>query len=135
MKLTVYHDGQYWVGVLEELVGKKLRAVRYLFGSEPYDYDVLSFVNKQMLSYISQANANIEVKVPVRPSNPKRLEREAAKETSKVGISTFAQEAIKKDYATRKSGQLIVSKQRRKELDMHKRVIKIQKAKEKKRGH
>jgi len=135
MKLTVYHDGQYWVGILEELVDEKLKAVRYLFGTEPYDWDVLNFVNKRMLSFISRANTTIKVKVPVRLSNPKRLAREAAKEIHKNGISTFAQDAIKKDYELHKVKQAVISKQQRQELEIYKRTIKTQKAKEKKRGH
>ncbi len=39
MKLTVYHDGQFWVGVVEEVVNGKLKAGRYLFGSEPKDQE------------------------------------------------------------------------------------------------
>ncbi|MBP2652190.1 MAG: hypothetical protein H6Q74_3015 [Firmicutes bacterium] len=55
MKLTVFYDGQFWVGVLEEVIDEKLKAVRYVFGSEPYDWDVMNFVNQRMLSWISRA--------------------------------------------------------------------------------
>lgn len=135
MKLTVYYNGQYWLGILEELAAGKLKATRYIFGAEPYDVDVLHFVNKKMLSLINEANANIDVKVPVRPANPKRLAREVAKEIRKVGVSTFAQAAIQNDYETRKVERKEISKQRRKEIAMYKREIKVRKAKAKKRGH
>lgn len=32
MKLTVYYDGQFWVGVIEVVNDGKLRAIRHLFG-------------------------------------------------------------------------------------------------------
>ena len=44
MKLTVFHDGQYWVGVLEEQFQGKLRAAKYMFGGEPKDEEILQFV-------------------------------------------------------------------------------------------
>lgn len=83
MKLTVYYDGQFWVGVLEELDGGRLKAVRHIFGSEPYDWDIMNFINKQMLSCLEKANANVEVAAPIRPANPKKLAREVAKEAKK----------------------------------------------------
>ncbi|MBP2642998.1 MAG: hypothetical protein H6Q67_885 [Firmicutes bacterium] len=135
MKLTVYHDGQFWVGVLEEAADGKLRAARYIFGSEPYDWDVMKFVKLHMLSCLDAANANVETKIPIRPSNPKRLARQVAKEVKIAGVSTFAQEAIKKDFELRKSNRQELSKQLRHDLANYKRTLKVQKKKEKKRGH
>jgi hypothetical protein len=40
MKLTIYHDGQYWVGVVEEQDQGKLKAARYIFGTEPKDEEI-----------------------------------------------------------------------------------------------
>lgn len=42
--LTVFHDGQFWVGVVEHIEGKKLGAARIVFGAEPSDEEVLRFV-------------------------------------------------------------------------------------------
>jgi len=135
MKLTVFYDGQFWVGVLEEVIDEKLKAVRYVFGSEPYDWDVMNFVNQRMLSWISRAGNSIDVKMTVRPLNPKRLAREAAKEVKRVGVSTFAQEAIKKDREALKIEHKVISKQLRLVLEKSKRDKKVHKNKEKKRGH
>ena len=44
MKLTVYHDGQYFVGMIEREENGKLYAVRHIFGTEPSDEEVLLFV-------------------------------------------------------------------------------------------
>jgi len=135
MKLTVFYDGQFWVGVLEEVIDEKLKAVRYVFGSEPYDWDVMNFVNQRMLSCISRAGKSIDVKIPVRPSNPKKLAREAAREVQRVGISTFAQEAIKKEHEALKLEHKVISKQLRQDFEKSKRDKRVQKTKEKKRGH
>lgn len=135
MKLTVFYDGQFWVGVVEELIDGKLKAVRYVFGPEPYDWDVMKFVNHKMLLCISRTSNSVDVKIPVRPSNPKRLAREAAKEMKQIGISTFAQDAIKKEREALKNEHKIVLKRLSQEVEKYKREKKEEKNKKKKRGH
>ena len=39
-KLTVYFDEPFWVGVFEELDGKRLSVCRVVFGSEPTDAEI-----------------------------------------------------------------------------------------------
>lgn len=55
MKLTIYYDGQFWVGVVEVVDNGKLRAFRHLFGKEPRDSEVLEFVHNQLLNMLAQA--------------------------------------------------------------------------------
>ncbi len=59
MKLTIYHDGQFWVGVAEQAIDGKVRAVQHIFGPEPHDEEVLKFVNQQLFQLFNQANAII----------------------------------------------------------------------------
>ena len=43
--LTVYHDGQFWVGVCERAEGGRYGACRVVFGAaEPTDPEILAFV-------------------------------------------------------------------------------------------
>ncbi|MBP2652189.1 MAG: hypothetical protein H6Q74_3014 [Firmicutes bacterium] len=53
----------------------------------------------------------------------------------RVGVSTFAQEAIKKDREALKIEHKVISKQLRLVLEKSKRDKKVHKNKEKKRGH
>lgn len=55
MKLTIYYDGQFWIGVVEVVDNGKLRAFRHLFGKEPRDSEVLEFVHNQLLNMLAQA--------------------------------------------------------------------------------
>ncbi|MEK4180200.1 DUF2992 family protein [Aeribacillus sp. FSL K6-1121] len=55
MKLTVFYDGQFWIGVVEQKEGEALKAVRYVFRPEPKDDEVLTFANGPMLSFIVTA--------------------------------------------------------------------------------
>lgn len=42
--LTVYHDGQFWVGLAEHVEGGRHGAARIVFGAEPSDEEILRFV-------------------------------------------------------------------------------------------
>jgi hypothetical protein len=135
VKLTVFHDGQFWVGVVEEVVNGKLRAGRYLFGSEPKDQEVLEFVNTKLLEFMSGLSEHLSVeKRQPRKINPKRLARQAAREMKANGVSTYAQAALQLEYEKRKKEKQILSKARREELKEYKRELKRKKAKEKHRG-
>ncbi|MEW6624901.1 MAG: DUF2992 family protein [Bacillota bacterium] len=50
MKLTVYHDGQFWIGVAEQIIDGKIKAIRHIFGAEPQDEEILNFVNNELLA-------------------------------------------------------------------------------------
>ena len=42
--LTVYHDGQFWVGLAEHVEDDRYGAARIVFGAEPSDEEILRFV-------------------------------------------------------------------------------------------
>lgn len=135
MKLTVYHDGQYFVGMIEREQNGKLYAVRHIFGAEPSDEEVLLFVNDALLPYFDHfAKCGVEIKQQKRPKNVKRRIRQAAREL-KASKFTKAQEAIQLSYEAHKQEKQVQSKEMR-EIEKHrKRAIKVQKAKQKHRGH
>ncbi|MBA9039937.1 hypothetical protein HNP21_003044 [Bacillus aryabhattai] len=136
MSLTIYHDGQFWVGIIEVVEDGKLRAFRYVFGTEPKDTEILDFINYRLLEVINQSvHAGLDVKIKSNKKvNPKRLQRQVAKEINNVGISTKAQEAVKKEYEEKKKSRKKKAKQYREELKEQKYFIKKQKAKAKHKG-
>ena len=75
--LTVYHDGQFWVGLAEHVEGGRYDVARIVFGAEPSDEEILRFVASEWekLSFFGDdpAKANEPAK------DPKRRAREAAK--------------------------------------------------------
>ena len=75
--LTVFHDGQFWVGLAERVEGGRYGAARIVFGAEPSDEEILRFVASEWekLSFFGDdpAKANEPAK------DPKRRAREAAK--------------------------------------------------------
>jgi len=135
VKLTVFYDGQFWVGVVEEIVDGKLKAGKYLFGSEPKDQEVFALVNTTLLDFMNglSEQLSVENREP-KKMNPKRLARQVAREMKASGVSTFAQAALQLEYEKRKKEKQIVRRDRREELKEYKREIKLKKAKEKHRG-
>lgn len=136
LKLTIYYDGQFYVGIVETVEENTLRAYRYIFGQEPKDQDVLEFVNRNLLSLINrseQSGISISENIQKR-INPKKLQRMVSKEINKVGISTKAHQAIQEGYNLRKKEKLIKTKQHRDEQKQYKREMKVLKAKNKRKG-
>jgi len=135
MKLTIYHNGQFWVGVIEECVDSKLTAMRFVFGTEPHDADVLDFLDRTILTLLTKPSKAVTVKTVVeRAVNPKRLARIAAKEINTHGISTKAQEALRVQLEGNKKERQITSRQMKEAAQAKKREIAIHKAKQKHRG-
>ncbi|NEU26715.1 YjdF family protein [Paenibacillus ottowii] len=135
MKLTVYHDGQYWVGVVEEQDQGKLKAARYIFGTEPKDEQILQFIREEMGELISRLSQEVAIKSSETKANPKRLARQAACELRRKGVSSYAQEALKLEYEKRKLEKQAYSKQQKESTKARIRELKEKKAKEKHRGH
>ncbi|HDR7825435.1 TPA: YjdF family protein [Bacillus anthracis] len=135
MDLTVYHDGQFFVGIITCKEKGKLYGARYIFGTEHSDEEVLIFVNGSMLAYFQHfAKCGVEVQEKQRPKNIKRIIRQAAKEVN-VNRFTKAQEAISLSYELHKQEKKVQSKEKRETEKQRRRLIKVQKAKQKHRGH
>ncbi|KLU62456.1 hypothetical protein CEB3_c11900 [Peptococcaceae bacterium CEB3] len=135
MKLTVYYDDQFWVGVVEERVQTGLTVARHVFGSEPHDSDVLWFVNHVMLDLLTGSKPlTYDARPKVRPVNPKRLARQVSKEMRVQGVSTLSQQAIKENLKSLKKERHVQARLERDELARKKRAIVTSKAKAKHRG-
>ena len=135
MKLTVYHDGQFWVGIVEVIEDRKLKAGRYVFGPEPKDSEILDFVNRFILKLRDSISQSVPTDTATRVKvNPKRLARQVSREVQNKGISTRAQYAIKLEHESRKKERQVFSRERREEEKERKREIARRKAKEKHRG-
>ena len=57
--LTVYHDGQFWVGLAEHVEGGRYGVARIVFGAEPSDEEILRFVvNKWAAPYLPSSTCS-----------------------------------------------------------------------------
>lgn len=135
MKLTFFYDGQFWIGVVEQKEGEALKAVRYVFRPEPKDDEVLAFANGPMLSLLHKCRTTTAVPLEMKKrKNPKRLQREAAKEMKTRPLSTYAQTALQLELEHRKKERKVLRKELREALIKRKRELKRLKAKAKHRG-
>ncbi|MCY7484911.1 MULTISPECIES: YjdF family protein [Paenibacillus] len=135
MKLTVFFEGPFWIGIVEDTVHGRLKACRHVFGAEPKDAEVLEFVEVFMMPLIERVTQTaVGAQEQLRRINPKRLARRAAMEMKQRGISTQSQEALRLDYESRKKERTCRSREEREALQEKKRSIRIQKRKEKHRG-
>ena len=136
MYLTVYFDGQFWIGLVACAGTDRLRAARHIFGAEPSEVEVLNFVQHDLLDVASRATVSVEIEASVKSiHNPKRAAREAAKIMRQPALSTKAQAALKLQYEQNKhEAQRRTKADRAAELD-RKREIAREKARQRHRGH
>lgn len=135
MFLTIYFDGQFWIGLIECVNGAQLRAVRHVFGAEPSDIEVLEFVQQHLLEVAARATAEVEIEHKVKGiHNPKRAAREAAKIMHQPIVSTKSQEALKLQHEQNKQEHHERTKADRAAEEKRRREIKRKKAQQKHRG-
>ncbi len=90
--LTVYHDGQFWVGLAEHVEDGTYGVTRIVFGPEPSDEEILQFVVSRWEKLQFFGNKPTEARKPAK--NPKRRVREAAKTLKQPAMSTKAQQVL-----------------------------------------
>lgn len=131
--LTVYHDGQFWVGMAEHVEDGRYGVVRIVFGAEPSDEEILQFVVGKWAKLSFFGHDSTEASKPAK--NPKRRAREAAKALKRPAVSTKAQQALSNHRETMKRESAHARSQRRAdETDARFEQRKL-KRKQKHRGH
>lgn len=132
--LTVYFDGQFFIGLFERTNRKKLSVARYIFGGEPTDAEVYETVLNKLFSLKFGPSVCVTRKNVTR-KNPKVMLRKIKSAVSKNGIGTKAQQAVKAQIEQGKTERKVLLKRRR-ESEQEKRFEQRQsKKKEKHKGH
>ena len=131
--LTVYHDGQFWVGLVEHVEDERYSVARIVFGAEPSDEEILRFVASKWEKLAFYGDEATETKKPAK--NPKRRAREAAKALKQPAMSTKAQQTLVNQRETMKRESAQARRQRRAdEADVRFEQRKL-KRKQQHRGH
>lgn len=134
IKLTVFFDGTFWIGVFERTYEDSYEISRVVFRAEPKDYEVDDFLLRNFYN-LRFSNSLTADGTEERKINPKRLQREIRKETQSKGIGTKAQNALKLQYETYKKEKKAATKE--KEEYEKERQFKLRQEKKRKRhkGH
>lgn len=64
--LTVYHDGQFWVGLAEHVEDGRYGVARIVFGAEPSDEEILRFVTSKWAKLAFFGDDPAKVNEPAR---------------------------------------------------------------------
>ncbi|HIQ80951.1 MAG TPA: YjdF family protein [Candidatus Scatavimonas merdigallinarum] len=131
-KLTVYFENPFWVGVFERIEDEKLSVCKVTFGAEPKDYEVLEFVVKNYSQL--KFSPSVDVKVRKEAKNPKRIQREARKQSAQSGIGTKSQQALQQQREENKLIRKAISRRKREAEKQRQYDLKQQKRKEKHKG-
>ena len=131
--LTVYHDGQFWVGLAEHVEGGRYGVARIVFGAEPSDEEILQFVVDRWEKLSFFGGEPTEASKPAK--NPKRRSREAAKALKQPAMGTKAQQALANQRETMKRESAQARSQRRADEAEARFEQRKLKRKQKHRGH
>ncbi len=133
-RLTVFYDGQFWVGVFEREEHGQLQALRMVFGPEPREEELYSWILTEYYRLQFGKPLSVEEK-PRDRVNPKRRQREAHQEMLSQGVGTKAQAAVRLAYEAAKETRHTQRTQDRRAEEQRKFELKQEKRKEKHRGH
>ena len=131
--LTVYHDGQFWVGLAERVEDGTYGVARIVFGAEPSDEEIRKFVTSKWEKFSFCGGEPAEASKPVK--NPKRRAREAAKALKQPAMSTKAQQALASQREAMKRESVRAKSQRRADEAEARFGQRKLKRKQKHRGH
>ena len=133
IKLTVYFEDPFWVGVLERVEGEMLSVCKITFGAEPRDYEVAAFLREHYYKLRFSPGITVESKA-AEHKNPKRVQRAARRETLKQGVGTKSQQAMKLLQEENKRARKVRSREEKIAEDERLWEMKRVRKKEKKRG-
>ena len=133
IKLTVFFDDPFWVGVFERTDGGKLSVCKVTFGAEPKDYEVWEYVLRHYHGL--KFSPSVEAGTRQRADNPKRRQREAGKQMERSGVGTKSQQALQMQLEQNKRERKVKSREQRLAEAERQFALKQQKKREKHKGH
>ena len=131
--LTVYHDGQFWVGLAEHVESGRYGVARIVFGAEPSDEEILRFVTSEWEKLSFFGDKATETSKPAK--NPKRRAREASRALKQPAMGTKAQQALANQRETMKRESIRARSRRRADEAETRFEQRKLKRKQKHRGH
>lgn len=135
MKLTIYFDGSFWCGLVEEDSNNHYQAIRYVFGPEPKDSEVLDFIAKRLPQLLEQSGSVISKQKAEKKMSPKRMQRLINREKRQPVVSTKAQMAMSELRDQAKVERKTLNRRKKAELADARFQQRQEKKREKHRGH
>jgi hypothetical protein len=133
-KLTVFYDPPYWVGIFERIEIDQYQTIRFVFGSEPTEPELLSFALTRF-SALKFSKPVLYDPTDQHYINYKRRMRKIRNQMKEPHKSTHAQEILQQEYETRAVERKKNSKEDRLKENEHKYQLRKARQAEKHRGH
>lgn len=130
--LTVFFEDPFWVGVVERVWDGRLMASKIMFGAEPKDCEVLTYIRDRYACLTGGPEVEAETRRKV--GNPKRRQRKAGKQLDRRGIGTKAQLALQRQHESMKMAKETAGKERREAERQRRFDLRQQKRKERHKG-
>ncbi|MBN1680737.1 MAG: YjdF family protein [Anaerolineae bacterium] len=135
MQFTIYFDPPFWVGVLEDERDGQLYAARHVFGAEPNNQQVYTFVLHELDTLCCQMTVGVPAETHMhRRVNPKRQQREARRAVERQGITSKAHEVMRVQREQNKKTRKEVSRAQRETERERTYQTRREKARKKHRG-
>ena len=131
--LTVYYDGQFWVGTFERVENGKLSACRIVFGAEPSNEEIQQYICERW-NDLRFTEPIVADEPPQVAANPKRRQREAARELAQRGPSTKAQQAFAEEREAQAQQHKADAREQREQEKQRQFELRQEKRKQKHRG-
>ena len=134
VKLTVFFDDPFWVGVFESADGETLKVAKVTFGTEPKDGEIYDFLLKNY-NRLQFSQPIRDEKAPEKRINPKRMQREIHRQLEHQTLGTKAQQALKAEQENKKIIRKAFNRQKTEEEKQRQFELRQEKKKQKHRGH
>lgn len=133
VKLTVFFENPFWVGVFEHVENNFLVASKVTFGAEPKGYEVLDYIIKNYYSLVF--SPAVETKIKKDKTNPKKAQRDVRKQMQVSGIGTKSQLALKSQYEQNKKESKVRRREEKEAEELKRFLLKQYKKRKKHKGH
>ncbi len=133
---TIFHDGQYWVGMMEENNRSSIKAFKKIFGVRPSDKEILDFINSEFFAFFKKMECSLKIDFSKKLSkNPKKRIKQINKEKKSTAHLSKAFVTVKLDQEKRKARKKDSYKENKKISERKKYERKLETRREKHRGH
>lgn len=134
VKLTVFFDDPFWVGVFESTDGDRLKVAKVTFGAEPKDGEIYDFLLKNY-DQLQFSQPITDEKTLEKRINPKRMRRNINRQMATKSIGTKAQQALKEEQENKKMARKAFNRQKTEAERKQQFELRQEKKKKKHRGH
>jgi hypothetical protein len=131
---TVLFEDPFWILLCERFDCGRYEVCKITFGAEPKEYDVYDYLLKNW-NTLNFGSFKLETAQSIGRLNPKRMQREIAKQTADKGLGTKAQQALKAMREETKTARKVRSREEREAEKDRRFAQRLEKQKEKHRGH